>query len=201
MHLAPSGRVKLAPVLTHAAQRCVRHHRFAVMNWEVVGSTGEWAGAIAVVATLFYLARQISQSNRLGEADAEREWFDTWNAVVTNFAEDEKTAELVQKGLSSYHSLKGPQKMVFNARMASVFNQTDLARRLCEKGVFSQDVLDKVLGICAGIITTKGGGEWWQAMGAALSIYEYMETWKKEHADSITPLDHWDAWRWEGDDS
>ena len=41
------------------------------MNWEIVGSTGEWAGAIAVVATLFYLARQIQQSNKIASAQAQ----------------------------------------------------------------------------------------------------------------------------------
>ena len=29
------------------------------MNWEIIGATGEWAGAVAVVVTLVYLARQI----------------------------------------------------------------------------------------------------------------------------------------------
>ncbi len=33
------------------------------MNWEIVGSTGEWVGAFAVVATLFYFAKQIRQNS------------------------------------------------------------------------------------------------------------------------------------------
>jgi hypothetical protein len=32
------------------------------MNWEMIGATGEWAGSLAVVVTLFYLARQIRTS-------------------------------------------------------------------------------------------------------------------------------------------
>ena len=43
------------------------------MNWEIVASTGEWAGAIAVVATLFYLARQIHESNRFARTSATQE--------------------------------------------------------------------------------------------------------------------------------
>jgi len=34
------------------------------MNWEAIGAIGEVAGAIAVVATLFYLAAQIRQNSR-----------------------------------------------------------------------------------------------------------------------------------------
>ena len=33
-----------------------------MMNWDVIGETGEWAGAIAVIATLAYLAGQRKQN-------------------------------------------------------------------------------------------------------------------------------------------
>jgi hypothetical protein len=34
------------------------------MNWEAIGAIGEVGGAIAVVATLLYLAAQIRQNKR-----------------------------------------------------------------------------------------------------------------------------------------
>ena len=34
------------------------------MNWDAIGATGEWAGAIGVIVTLAYLAIQIRQSGR-----------------------------------------------------------------------------------------------------------------------------------------
>lgn len=40
------------------------------MNWEAVGTLAEIAGAIAVVVTLIYLARQINQSNRMMHREA-----------------------------------------------------------------------------------------------------------------------------------
>ena len=38
------------------------------MNWEAIGATGEMLGAIGVIASLLYLARQM----RSGAADARR---------------------------------------------------------------------------------------------------------------------------------
>ena len=35
------------------------------MNWEAIGAVGEVFGAIALVATLLYLGRQIGQTNRI----------------------------------------------------------------------------------------------------------------------------------------
>jgi hypothetical protein len=40
------------------------------MNWDAIGAIGEVVGAIAVVASLVYLARQISQNSSLVEQSA-----------------------------------------------------------------------------------------------------------------------------------
>ena len=44
--------------------------------WDAIGATGEWAGAIAVVATLGYLAVQIRQnaSSMRSSAELEEKW-------------------------------------------------------------------------------------------------------------------------------
>lgn len=34
------------------------------MNWDAIGATGEWAGAIGVIATLVYLAGQLKQNTK-----------------------------------------------------------------------------------------------------------------------------------------
>ena len=40
------------------------------MTWEMIGATGEWAAAIAVVASLLYLARQIKLANQQSKGAA-----------------------------------------------------------------------------------------------------------------------------------
>ena len=40
------------------------------MNWDALGAIGEVVGAIAVVATLAYLAVQIRQNNKLSQTTA-----------------------------------------------------------------------------------------------------------------------------------
>ena len=36
------------------------------MNWEIFAAIGEVAGALGVLAALFYLARQIAHSSKIG---------------------------------------------------------------------------------------------------------------------------------------
>lgn len=56
------------------------------MNWEAIGAIGEVFGALAVLVTLFYFAVQIRQSNKLAEAQSQRELmnFDVFTPLVTN---------------------------------------------------------------------------------------------------------------------
>jgi len=37
------------------------------MNWEVVSAAAEVIGVVAVLASILYLARQVSQGNRLNQ--------------------------------------------------------------------------------------------------------------------------------------
>jgi hypothetical protein len=42
------------------------------VNWTALGAVGELLGAVAVVASLLYVARQVKQSNRIARAEAFR---------------------------------------------------------------------------------------------------------------------------------
>jgi len=42
------------------------------MNWDMIGATGEWAGAIAVVVTLIYLSNQIKHARLATRQDTEQ---------------------------------------------------------------------------------------------------------------------------------
>ena len=61
------------------------------MNWETITAISEIVGAIAVIVTLVYLARQIAMSNRFAEAEAWRSRFSEFTSlnaaygVNTNF--------------------------------------------------------------------------------------------------------------------
>ena len=58
------------------------------MNWEALGASGEIFGAGAVVVTLLYLAKQVSQANRISIATGARElqqkYADFYTLVAAN---------------------------------------------------------------------------------------------------------------------
>ena len=163
------------------------------MNWEIVGSTGEWAGALAVVVTLFYLARQIRLSNRIGSAEAEREWFDNWHEVVRGFGSDEHVAEIIQRGLNDYSALTQPEKGTFHVRLAGVLNQTEVARRMAEKDLLSKDLLETNVRTSLSLIKTVGGQAWWNDVGHTFAIYNYLE--ERRDDIEVAPFDELSSWQ------
>jgi hypothetical protein len=68
-----------------------------MMNWNAIGAVGEIVGALAVVFTLIYLARQISQNTGVSSAEQNRavmESYADFNNVILANAE---VAELLVK--------------------------------------------------------------------------------------------------------
>ena len=82
------------------------------MSWEAIGSIGELIGALAVLATLVYLARQIRQHNREMENQVKSVDLASFNAIDESFsrfrsliAADGQLAELWRRAKEDYLSL------------------------------------------------------------------------------------------------
>ena len=94
------------------------------MNWEVIGATAEWAGAIAVVATLYYLSRQVRESNRWQRAQAVYQTTSDVRDWTRGISSNKEVAEIYNKGRHSYQSLDETERERFDrlvGELLSVF--------------------------------------------------------------------------------
>ena len=164
------------------------------MDWDAIGALGEIFGALAVVATLGYLAKQIRQSNLLAQAEAERDFYAAMHEVDGAATLDTTTTALIQKGLQDYLGLAQAEKPIFHNRVSGYIKQADSAYRLNQKGLIPDDLCESMLDLCVGIVVTKGGAQWWEANGRVFSLWDTIETRKLEPREFI-PMDHWDVWR------
>ena len=67
------------------------------INWEAVGAIGEMSGAVVVVITLLYLARQIRQSNRIAIASTEIGIRNAFGSINESVYSNPTVAELFAK--------------------------------------------------------------------------------------------------------
>jgi len=68
-----------------------------VINWEAIGALAELAGAVAVVATLFYLADQLKQNTNATKAQIHQSRSDQAQAFFLFTAGSREIAEIVAK--------------------------------------------------------------------------------------------------------
>ena len=81
------------------------------MNWEAIGAMAELVGAIAVVATLIYLAAEIRQNTRAVRTGSHHGLTDSFNQLNAKIAEDERLARLFRLGLSEYDNLSSDEQI------------------------------------------------------------------------------------------
>ena len=72
----------------------VRRQRETVVNWDAIGAIGEIVGAIAVVATLGYLAVQINQSTKVARSSTRQAIAEMTMAASNDIPRDKELAEI-----------------------------------------------------------------------------------------------------------
>ena len=78
------------------------------MNWEAIGAIGEIVGAIAVVATLGYLAVQIRQSTRVARAEISQRMSEQVQDIDVAILSNPDAAELLDRVGKHTDPIEGP---------------------------------------------------------------------------------------------
>ena len=80
------------------------------MDWDSIGAIGEILGAFAVVATLIYFGRQISQANRISTATGARELQQMYTHVYTLIATDAEIRKLLTRMHDPNYEVQSPEE-------------------------------------------------------------------------------------------
>lgn len=71
------------------------------MNWDAIGAIAEVCGALAVLATLIYLALQIKQQSEVTRAQVHQQRADSVSQLIAAITNNEENFELVKKIMKS----------------------------------------------------------------------------------------------------
>ena len=96
------------------------------MNWDAIGAFGEWAGAIVVIVTLVYLARQIKQNSELSRLTLYSNDIDSYmqrDHVIAN----ESLAAAWSKAIEDPKAMTASEMIKVDSLLLSVLTQ--LVRR------------------------------------------------------------------------
>ena len=150
------------------------------MDWEAVGAIGEVIGAIAVVATIGYLAKQVQQQNHSNEGDAVRGAYTDWTSAITNCLRDQETSDMMMRGLKDFDSLDSAgERGVFHANMLALFNAHLTFSEMATQGLVPKEQEDAIADQMAQILNSPGASAWWAEIGPMWITYDSIEARRK----------------------
>ncbi|NKB32427.1 MAG: hypothetical protein GKR91_04950 [Pseudomonadales bacterium] len=115
------------------------------MNWEAIGAIGEIIGAITVLATLIYLARQIHQANSIAVASAEVTLREAANEIYKSMTDNSEYASLVAKLASNSQDLNAGEEQQAIAFVGLNINLWSAVSRAHEQGLITSYTLNNYL--------------------------------------------------------
>jgi hypothetical protein len=106
------------------------------MNWEALGAIGEIVGAVAVIATLGYLAVQIRQNTQSLRAGAFQQYRERQDELTRALMEP-SMASVYRRGLDCPEQLTEEERSRFEAMMILAFNSQENFFLLREMGLIN----------------------------------------------------------------
>ena len=95
------------------------------VNWEAISAIGQLVGALAVVISLIYLAREVRSNARETRRAAMRSTLDSLNRFTQQVAEHADLAELRNRGFHDLESLNAVDRGRFYSYMHAVFRTAE----------------------------------------------------------------------------
>jgi hypothetical protein len=138
------------------------------MDWNAIGAVGEILGAIAVLITLIYLARQVKH----GTKQAHLSSIQAVNASNDSAFEPiyiPENSKIFAKGQECFSSLDQHEKIVFDMLMTRLMASFSATTYQFDHGVYDEELYWGMVGFYASYIQSPGGAEWFREGKSRLS--------------------------------
>ena len=114
------------------------------MDWEAIGAIGEIVGAVAVIATLIYLAIQIKDSARAARSAAVTDATTAMQAFYQELGSNPQTSKLFLEGMTSPEPLSEQAQFQFLMILHSSFLGFQRSYLLAHEGTLDVGLRDSI---------------------------------------------------------
>ncbi len=157
------------------------------MNWEAVGAVGEVGGAVAVVATLVYLAAQVRQSQQIARSESESHSSALWFQHCLQPAIHPGVARIVEVGLSDPGQLDAEDVRRFRWWIMHFYFLAEDTWRKHKSGLLSREAWEGYERVITGMWNSALVAEFWEADPASeaysLEFRAFMMTLREQSSD------------------
>jgi hypothetical protein len=128
---------------------------------QLLGNLGEFFGAIAVLATLIYLAIQIRQNKDAIEIDSTRTIIQDFQSIWATLGADENFTLVIRRAVNDWDALSRNEQMRAHVFFVNLFTHYTSAIKLEASAELHEFIVaweDNVVGL----LRTPGGEKWYQ---------------------------------------
>ncbi len=134
------------------------------MNWDAIGAIGEVVGAVAVVVTLLYVARQIHQANAQTQAQARYSFVEAYGHMNTSISGNKAVASIFRRGIKG-DDLDEDEGIQFFALIGQFLNTWAVLFDLHGDGLLPENQWTMVRKDIITMLSEPGGREFWEQVG------------------------------------
>lgn len=131
-----------------------------IMNWDAIGAIGEIVGAIAVVATLAYLARQMRDNSKQVKLNTTQSFASLGQDSFSPIYNTPETIRIWHVGTNAPKELDDIELATFYLFMDRVMNNALALVTHYESGVMSEAEFVHYRSMYQGFVATPGGRLW-----------------------------------------
>jgi hypothetical protein len=157
------------------------------VNWDAMGAIGEIVGAIAVVATLFYLAVQIRISNRNYKIESARSVVSKFHDGNWDMARDPELRKITLIALTDYSQLSADDSSVFDLVMWRYIGNAADALNLYGQGLLDEESFRVVMQ--SFLVSVRSAPAWWEKASKThvvpASLLAHVDANIKEESDVV----------------
>jgi len=144
-------------------------HRGHELTWDAIAAVGELLGAVGVIASLVYVARQVRssgyQARQAAVQSVVNKMNDVWNVMASG-----GTADLWARGSRGLGNLEGEsEKIQYSALLLSLLRPYEELFYYRADGQIEDWTWESVSSVCHSVIGTRGFEEWWELRAAWFS--------------------------------
>ena len=165
-----------------------------------LGAIGELVGAVAVLATLLYLAAQVRQGTELARGASTREVNNAFREAVDGLADHR--AEFL-KGLHRFGSLSKDEQWSFAFLVSPLVACLEQTIAMRDQGLENSDTVETYGGVVVAMLREPGGREWWELakhVYVGLAVFDYVDRRLRGEVEAPQPISATVPW-FEADES
>jgi len=139
------------------------------MNWDAFGAIAEAVGAIGVVASLFYLGRQLHQNSKSISEEVFQNLLRDYHGAIDHLISDRELNRIWYLGFRDFDAMDADERRLWSTQVHANFRRYENIILRSRQYDVDESVINGIQNQWQALLTQPGAKKWWPRAYAAYS--------------------------------